>query len=113
MIDTNFLEIIQGDTYSLRVSMDKDEIENVDSVVWTCSDVGLIAELERNDLTDSDGKIDYGFDVTLTSQQTSQLDAMRTVYNITITYTDDSIETGVYQGLMRIYEKDQVVLWQR
>ena len=106
MIDTNFLEIIQGDTYSLRVSMDKDEIENVDSVVWTCSDVGLIAELERNDLTDSDGKIDYGFDVTLTSQQTSQLDAMRTVYNITITYTDDSIETGVYQGLMRIYEKD-------
>lgn len=106
MIETNFLEIIQGDTYSLRVSMSEDDIEDVDSVVWTCSDVGLVAELQRDDIINDDGTIDYGFSVTLSSNDTEQLEAMRTVYNITITYNNDSIETGIYQGLMRIYEKD-------
>lgn len=106
MIETNFLEIIQGDTYSLRVSMSEDDIEDVESIVWTCSDVGLVAELVRDDITKDDGTIDYGFSVTLSSNDTEQLEAMRTVYNITITYNNDSIETGIYQGLMRIYEKD-------
>ena len=102
----NFLEIIQGDTYYLRVSMSEDDIEDVESVEWTSSDIGLDVNLERHDLVNDDGTIDYGYDITLSSDTTEDFEPMRTVYCITITYNDESIETGIYNGLMRIYSKE-------
>lgn len=104
--DYNFLEIVKGDTFTLRVSMSEDDIEDISTMYWTCSDLGLEAQMERQDLVNDDGTTDYGFEVTISSTITSDFEAIRSVYNITAIYNDDSVATCLYEGLIRIYDKE-------
>ena len=66
--------------------------------------------MERQDLVNDDGTTDYGFEVTISSSITSDFEAIRSVYNITAIYNDDSVATCLYEGLIRIYDKEQGVV---
>lgn len=95
------LEIIQGDSFELYLSINDVNYADIDNIYFTSSELKINKKFE---LVDSD------FILILSSEETLALSPIiSTDYDITVYFNDSTVKTVQYRGRIKVYEKTNKV----
>lgn len=94
----NGITVIQGDILEVYFALENIPSDNIDKVFFTCKCKGIDAECEYSEEED-------GYCLRLESEETRDLPAGVSTYDLTIRFTDGNDFTAVYNGAFSVLEK--------
>lgn len=98
----NTIEIIQGDTLDLEVSiLGLEEYDLVNNIYFTSEKLGIKKELTKisNDT----------FILNFTSEETKNLQKGIYSYDLTIYFNEEKVDTTIYNGSIIVFEKENKI----
>ena len=93
----NEITIIQGDTYQAKLTVKGlDSTQYVDKCVFSCCYLNIKKEMEIKD---------NSFLLKFTPEETMAMKNCETDYDITLSFVDESIDTVIYGGKIKVLLK--------
>lgn len=94
------LEIVSGDTYDILVEVENYDVNLIEKIVFSCKDLNLVKDFDR-DWTENSNLFALHFD----SEETKNFPPKCFDYDITVIFTDGTINTATYRSAIKIYPK--------
>ena len=93
------IRIIQGDTYEAKLRWTGiDDVSIIEKVVFSCKDLGICKEVRYHE---EEG----AYLLKFTHEETIAMQPCDTDFDITITYTDKTVQTPIYRKRIIIQRK--------
>lgn len=100
--ETNYIEVIKGDTCEIGVTITGVELETIEAVYVSSEKLGICQELIYNE-------DDECYDFYLAPEETEKLDVGFSDFDITVKFIDSNVLTPMYRETFAVYEKTNKV----
>lgn len=94
------LEIVSGDTYDILIEVENFDSSLIEKIVFSCKALDLIKDFDR-DWAENSNLFALRFD----SEETKNFPPKCFDYDITVIFTDGTINTATYRSAIKIYPK--------
>lgn len=92
------LQIIQGDSFDRIITIEGIEKDKIEGIYFSCEELGICKKLLYNE-------IDNYFLLSLTSNETKEFPKIDTVYDLTIKFNEEKVQTITYCSQITILPK--------